>query len=310
MRKWWIGLLIFILATGLVYILIPGTIRISRLAVLNVPKAGLYRALQNENNWYTWWPVQDNKNKQGLTYNDNNYSVIKKTITSFLIDIKNDQANAKSSLTLIPVKLDSTKIQWDAVVKTSLNPVKRVQAYFFSNKLRKDMDTICRKLSSYYKKVENIYGIDIKSELVVDSLLIFVSEISKNYPGTDKIYELIGRLKKYIASKSAKETGYPMLNITTEDSINWLTKVAIPVDKLLESSGNITYRKMLGRGNILITEIQGGPSAINYAFKQLEYYASDYNHIAPAIPFQSLVTNRMEEPDTSKWITRIYFPVM
>ena len=29
---------------------------------------------------------------------------------------------------------------------------------------------------------------------------------------------------------------------------------------------------------------------------------------SPAIPFESLVTNRMQEPDTSKWVTKIYYP--
>lgn len=310
MKKWLIGLLIFILAVGVVYIIIPGTIRISKVAVLGVPKAGLYRAMLDENNWNSWWPVQDDKSKPGFTYNGNSYSIIKKTITSFLIDVKNGKNSLKSSFTLIPLRLDSTKIQLDAVMVTSINPIKRVQAYLFSNKLKKDLDVIFGKISSHYSKVENVYGFNIKNESVVDSLLVFISENSKTYPGTESIYELINVLKKYIAGKGAKETGYPMLNITTEDSINWITKVAIPTDRLLDPSGNITYRKMLGRGNILVAEVKGGPFAIATAFGQLENYVNDYNRIAPAIPFQSLVTNRREEPDTSKWITRIYYPVM
>jgi hypothetical protein len=28
-----------------------------------------------------------------------------------------------------------------------------------------------------------------------------------------------------------------------------------------------------------------------------------------AIPYQSLVTDRMKEPDTMKWLTRLYVPV-
>jgi hypothetical protein len=42
----------------------------------------------------------------------------------------------------------------------------------------------------------------------------------------------------------------------------------------------------------------------------MELYISDHERVPPAIPFLSLVTNRMLEPDSSKWITLIYYPVM
>jgi hypothetical protein len=29
-----------------------------------------------------------------------------------------------------------------------------------------------------------------------------------------------------------------------------------------------------------------------------------------AIPFQSLITDRVKEPDTAKWITKLYAPVL
>jgi hypothetical protein len=106
------------------------------------------------------------------------------------------------------------------------------------------------------------------------------------------------------------ETGFPMLNIYKTDSVNYLTRVAIPVDKKLPSSGNISYKWMLGGGNILVTDVRGGPFSIDSAFQQLEYYVHDYNRTSPAIPFQSLVTDRSKVPDTTKWITRLYYPVM
>jgi hypothetical protein len=36
----------------------------------------------------------------------------------------------------------------------------------------------------------------------------------------------------------------------------------------------------------------------------------DHQRVAPAIPFQSLVTDRTKQPDTSKWVTRLYWPIM
>ena len=67
---------------------------------------------------------------------------------------------------------------------------------------------------------------------------------------------------------------------------------------------------MLGGGNILITEVKGDNKEIQKAYTQIQHYISDYKRIAPAIPFESLVTDRRKQPDSSQWVTKIYYPVM
>lgn len=101
-----------------------------------------------------------------------------------------------------------------------------------------------------------------------------------------------------------------MLNVHKNGDSSYLVKVALPVDKQLKDAGDIQYRWMLKGGNILVTEIKGGPSKIEKAFTEMRNYVEDHQRIAPAIPFQSLVTDRREEPDTNKWITKLYWPVM
>jgi hypothetical protein len=101
-----------------------------------------------------------------------------------------------------------------------------------------------------------------------------------------------------------------MLNIYKNSDSSYLARVALPVDKKLNDSGNIQYRWMLKGGNILITEVKGGPHQIEKAFGEMANYVEDHGRTAPAIPFQSLVTDRRIEPDTNKWITKVYWPVM
>lgn len=144
---------------------------------------------------------------------------------------------------------------------------------------------------------------------MADSNYIFTSATSANYPVTDTIYKMIDRLKNYVSKNGAKETGYPMLNIFKERE-SYIVKVALPVDKKLTNSGDIKYRWMLKGGNILIAEVKGGSYQIEKAFKEMANYVEDHNRVAPAIPFQSLITDRRQEPDTNKWVTKIYWPVM
>jgi hypothetical protein len=62
-------------------------------------------------------------------------------------------------------------------------------------------------------------------------------------------------------------------------------------------------------GKILVTEVKGGNYTTGEALKQLDIYLDDNHLSSPAIPFESLVTDRSQETDTAKWVTKIYYPI-
>jgi hypothetical protein len=98
-----------------------------------------------------------------------------------------------------------------------------------------------------------------------------------------------------------------MLHITS-DSGYFETMVAIPVNKVVPPKDNFLFKRMVP-GKILVTEVTGGRYTTAHALKQLENYLEDNELQSPAIPFESLVTDRSRQPDTSKWVTKIYYPV-
>jgi hypothetical protein len=315
MKKWLIATLILLfLLVASIYLFIPNIISVSQSISIKANKDGLYRNLFEEKNWGKWWPADTVWEKDGLhhfsSYNDYVYRIDNKGISSFGISITGKNFKAVTSLILFSTRLDSVKLVWEARIPASYNPLKRLQVYLKSRKLSNDIKTILEKMQSFFSKTGNVYGFDIRNTSVVDTALISTFASSNDYPSTEFVYGLIDQLKKYITAQSAKETGFPMLNVSTADSINFLIKVAIPTDKELPSSGNISYKWMRGGGNILVTEVKGGPSTIAKAFQQIENYVTDHEHKSPAIPFQSLITDRRLEPDTTKWITRIYYPVL
>ena len=281
---------------------------VNRNISLPVNPGGFHRIIMNEKNWVKWWPGK--KDQDAYLLNDHRFRIIDKRINALVIEISSDHLSDTSFLNIIHTGNDSVSILWQANIESPASPFNRIGKYFSVTKLNKDMKHILDSMRTYYSDQLNIYEIDIRKEKVVDSTLLQNFAITKGYPGIEFIYSLIDQLQEYAKSKSARQTGYPMLNINTEDSINFITKVAIPVDKRLESSGNISYKWMLGGGNILVTDVKGGPATIKHAFEKLEEYITDNKRIPPAIPFESLITDRSREKDTSKWITRIYYPVM
>ena len=72
---------------------------------------------------------------------------------------------------------------------------------------------------------------------------------------------------------------------------------------------SFSFKRMV-KGWILVSDIKGGPARINQAIIEMRNFVNDYSKIPIALPFESMVTDRMAEPDTSKWTTRLYFPIV
>ena len=303
---------VLLLLLAFTYLFIPNSITIAQKISIAANREAIFRKLGDATEWKKWWPGEENNNASNhlLVLNGLQYKLDDKKFLSLLISISNQNFKAVTELTFIPENIDESTLSLNGIIPTSYNPIKRIQLFFTSRKIKKDINTLLQSIKSHYSTTASLYGYDIQKKLVVDSTLLSTFKEIKGNPSTEIIYSLVDELKTYIKQQSANETGHPMLNIFTKDSITYLVKVAIPVDKKLPSSGNISYRWMLGGGNILITEVKGGENKIQKAYIQILNYISDNKRVAPAIPFQSLVTDRIKEPDSSKWITRIYYPVM
>jgi hypothetical protein len=316
MKKWIIGLLVLLTFSLLfIYLLIPNEIHVNKAVLMPVKQITLYRNIGKSAEWRKWWPgekksLQANDTNQYRSDNKINYGITEKTITTIFVNITDGNNLTKSSLDFIPITTDTTKLEWSVEMPTSLNPFTRVKRYFFCKAIKEDIDLALNKVKTFYSSSDNLYSIKINREQVKDSFLVSTFDSSKGYPATELIYSMVNELKKYITSQSAVETGFPMLNIYTKDSITYLTRVAIPTDKKLASSGKISYKWMLGNGNILVAAVQGDNKNVEFGLKEMGDYVEDHNLVSPAIPFFSLITNRLAERDSTKWITKIYYPVM
>ena len=101
-----------------------------------------------------------------------------------------------------------------------------------------------------------------------------------------------------------------MLNVFEEGPNQFLVMVAVPTKTLVNGNETFLQKRMLANGFILVSEVQGGNAAIQRAEAAMKQYATDHQKSSPAIPFQMLLTDRRAEPDSAKWKTRLYYPVM
>src|SRR5450631_1416123 len=171
------------------------------------------------------------------------------------------------------------------------------------------MQAVLNNLNQFTSDPQKVYEISIFRTSFVDTNMLSTRFITTSYPATEEIYKKFEMLKKIIQKQYGKVTGYPMMNVNILKTDSFETQVAIPTNHTLENEGSIFSRKMVP-GNFLSAIIKGGEYTIRESMQQLDFYLKDHGKIQMARPFEQLITDRTLEPDTTKWITRIYLPVV
>jgi effector-binding domain-containing protein len=302
MKKWMIGFSALVALLLLAaYIAIPTKLTISDNIIMKVNLHSGYRCLTDNTKWKKLF--ENSANKKNCKYKINRI-----LLEGAEVLIEHQNLSVSSIIKIFSLNKDSSIINWTASIENSANPLKRVERYLSAHEIKTNMNNVLENMKRFMEKEENVYDIAVQQTTVKDTLLISTKNVFKNYPSVENIYSLITILKNYIKAHDAKETGYPMLNVTQTDSMNFLTRIAIPINKTVEENRAIEIKRMVA-GKILVTKVKGGPYAITKAFNSLKNFLQDHQFSSPAIPFESLITNRLNERDTTKWVTNLYYPI-
>jgi hypothetical protein len=308
MKKWIAIFCLFILTiTSILYFLIPATQNASYQIIANCTDGGAARKITNKENWQLWWPGQK-INDTTYSYQNCTYRFDKILLNGIETTIFNNKDSVKGFLQFAYFGNDSTQFQWTGNQKFSANPFIRFQEYFELKKYRNNVEKLLADIKKIFDHPENIYGLKVATIKIQESSMISFRSTLQHYPTTAEIYGMIQSVKEYIQKKGGEEAGHPMLHVEIEGPATYEVMVAIPTKTDLPAEGQFLLKKM-SMGYMLKTEVKGGYNRVTEGEKELTNYLKDYKKNSPAIPFQSLVTDRLAETDSTKWITELYYPV-
>ncbi|MEJ0104819.1 MAG: hypothetical protein WDO19_20695 [Bacteroidota bacterium] len=305
------GSILLFIALSSIYLLIPSDIHVSQIQNLPVPPGALIRCFNNSGKMKDWWPRNTMIAETTATYNGYSFKFSKFNITEvqkvIIYDNNNDSLNSSVSVTLSG--RDSSFLYWNCDLKTTLSPVNRIRQYLKAIEIKKAITKILGAFSAYTANTTNIYGISIRRGKVTDSVLISEKKELPVYPGVPEIYSSINSLKQYIVQQRANQVDSPICNITPKVNGGFALIVAIPINKTIKENEIKKIKTLMYNGNQLITEVKGGDYTINKALKSLDNYISDYQLTPAVLPYLSLLTDREKVTDSSKWITKICYPI-
>ncbi len=306
MKKLLIGSLVLVTVVILAsYVIIPSKIKVSSITIANANDIAAHRVLMDEGNWAKWWP-----NKKAFQLDETRFWLTQKMLNSFDLMIYNEGDSVNSQLQLILVNTDSVNLVWSFEIASGNNPMKRFSHYYAATAIKKKLDFLLDSLAAYLSDKRNIYGFDVKKVLVTDSVLISTRKTFDHYPDEFETEEMIKRLRAYISINKAKEMNFPMLHVKQMDSIHFEAMTAIATDFKLPDNNEFAAKMLLKGGNLLEGEVKGGHATITKSFDEFEKLIKDYRKTSPAIPYQLMITDRTKEMDTTKWVTKLCYPIL
>jgi hypothetical protein len=300
MKKWIIGIVLLLaLVIAGIYLFIPSTLEFSREIKIKCNPYAAFRSMGSDLNWKKWAP-------SGGGYV---YRVTDRLNMQVNIAIEKGGQRAMGRMMVLRMaEMDSAVLHWDCSMRPGSGPVARVLRYREALAIRREADEMLSHIRAFVEKVENVYGMKIHRGMSKDSALVVTEWKTAVYPGTKELYEVIGRLRSRATRQGAKETDPPMLHVGVGKNGGYEVMAAIPVDKLIKGSGDIFPQRFVP-WKAIIGETRGGAYTAEQAMIQLRQFIDDHQYPAMAIPFQSLVTERDKEADTSRWVTRVIVPV-
>jgi hypothetical protein len=315
MKKWLWGLLVlFVLLLTSVFIFIPGNLKVSTICIVKSSIPGAYRVVSEERNWERW--TQDNGTvKDSINHymgcNKYRFRLSVKLYNAVIIKASHGNEEIDTKLVLFQLTPDSITLHWETSTVGSLNPIKRLMQYMDAVERKHCFSQLLDNLKNFLEAPLNVYGYDITRTTLKDSVLVSIKSTANHYPTVTEVYKLIGKLRTYISAQGAVATNFPMLHIIRNKDSTFETRVAIATNKALEGNKEILLKRLaIIPDKILTTEVKGGDRSIMNGFNAIEKYMVDYNLTPPVIPFQLLLTDRSQQSDTAKWLTRIYYPII
>lgn len=279
---------------------------------INSNISALNRQLLPDSVWFNWWPgkIERLEKEMVLHFEGFRFYIKKKLLNTVELQVSADSFSTPATLTVVQDSTDRVILTLRSTIQLDHNPIQRVKMLWVSSTLKKAFQTILRSQSTYFSSIQNLYGIAIEETTVQFQYYATFTQNFRHAPTAAEQYAMIDRVKKYIRENKANEKGYPMLNVTPLSAQEYYVQVALPTDVQLPEEDGVKSKWMLKGGHILRAKVKGGPASIARAKQQMQNYIFDHHKVTVAIPFETLMTNRLEQTDSNQWITEIYFPIL
>ncbi|WP_431198384.1 hypothetical protein ACQ86K_16935 [Mucilaginibacter sp. P19] len=230
MKKIFFIVLTVIIIIAAAYILLPEKPVIAQDLSIDTSDVIAGKFLTTEGGWDKWWPGTKTGDGQ-YNFKGTKISIDKMTNSSTYLKLKKDNLTFDGEISYFADAEGSVKFKWDAVDENNTQFFSRITNYFKTKDAEKLVGEILLSLKHFLEDERNAYGYRIYLNHAKDTVLLVSANTYPIYPSLQVIYNTVTTLQQHAGSQGAKQTNFPMLNVTQTDEHEYQVNVALPIDK-------------------------------------------------------------------------------
>lgn len=252
--------------------------------------------------WYTWKGEKTGSGRQDIVEaRENEY--IKCSL------VFSEDPTPQASEWFFEATEEGTKVTWNFIGSEApfyMKPMNFLGEYFIGGSYESGLASLKKEAESNPIAMETAF--DIKTiDLPVMNYLLISGDVKPQDIG---LYytENFARIMDYMESKGSEMAGYPTgLYFSWTDTLAKMA-AAIPVATEVAGTKEIEFRNYPSCSALLI-EHYGNYDEVGPAHNAIEEYCNTNGVNLAGFAIEEYVTDPEMEPDTSKWLTRIIYPI-
>ena len=123
-----------------------------------------------------------------------------------------------------------------------------------------------------------------------------------------RIIDLYNEILVFGARSGIDMTGRPLVVYHRLDEKSAVFESGVPVDKKVAVTGRIQYKTIPGREHV-VAHYYGSYDTLEDGHHAIQHWLQRHRRKTHGYTWEMYVTDPAAEPDTNKWLTRIYYPV-
>jgi effector-binding domain-containing protein len=319
-------ILVIIVLFLVVALFLPKNVHMEESIVINKPASLVFKQVNNFRNWEPWSPFQAadpemvntfEGPEQGLDAtmrwtskkNGNGYMTIIESVPyKKVISTLDFGMPGTTNSFLLDEQQGGTKVTWEVDIADLPYPAGRFIGLMISSSMKGVFIQGLEKLKEVTEAMPDppaLKIVDVPEKAVIS----VIDSCNWSDIGT-RMGEMFGELMAAQAKAKVAQTGAPLTMYHKWDEVNQFAvfENCIPVSGVVVSKGRVQY-KVLPAGRAVMGTHFGAYDKTMYMYVALDEYVKDFGLQETGGPVEEYANDPMNEPDTAKWQTNIYFPV-
>jgi effector-binding domain-containing protein len=320
-------LLILVAAFLLIAAFLPKSAYVEESMVINSPQKLIFQEVNNYGNWAYWSPFQQLDTTMVVTLQgpksgagavmtwtskggNGSQKILESTPYSFITNelklMEGDKNAARSDWKFEPDN-NGTRVSWNVSMENLKYPLERYMGLLMPKMMKPVFQKGLTNLKALCETLPFIEDIDFQTIPAQPTLSIQDSAMVDMIG--PKMGEMYGKLMGFMTERNIQMAGPPYTIYYSWDyNKPFVFEAGIPVQSPATGEGEIMTAE-IAAGDVLCAPYYGSYEGTGSLHEKIQLYLAAKHIQYVGYPWEVYVTDPMTEPDTSKWLTMIYYRI-